>query len=59
MDFYSDLNINDLELDKWESVLRLGLMMKIVQMLTLHNAVSKLRPPEISLDEVCARSSTS
>ena len=40
-------------------VMAMMMMMKMVQMLTLHNAVSKLRPPEISLDEVCARSSTS
>ena len=31
----------------------------LFQMLTLHNAVSNSRPPEIPLDEVCARSSPS
>ena len=34
------------------------MMMVNAQMLTLHNAVSKSRPPEIPLDEVCARSFT-
>ena len=34
------------------------MMMMNAQMLTLHNAVSKSRPPEIPLDEVCARSFT-
>ena len=34
------------------------MMMVNAQMLTLHNAVSKSRPPEIPLDEVCAGSFT-